>query len=55
MAKDISFGLDHLAVRVGAAWRLARCWRLGVAAGAPLAGVERQDAAVTLGVARDLE
>lgn len=48
-------GLDHLAVRVGAAWRLARCWRLGVAAGAPLAGVERQDAAVTLGVARDLE
>ncbi len=48
-------GLDHVAVRAGVAWRLARCWRLHGAVGAPLVGVERQDLAVTLGVARDLE
>ena len=47
-------GLDHVAARVGVAWRLARCWRLHGAVGAPLAGAERQDVAVTLGVARDL-
>lgn len=48
-------GLDHLAVRAGVGWRVHGCWRLAFAAGAPLAGAERQDAAVDLGVRRDLE
>ena len=48
-------GLDHLAVRAGAHWRVRGPWRAGLAAGTPLVGVERQDLAATLGVRRDLD
>ncbi|MEZ4402943.1 MAG: hypothetical protein R3B06_23175 [Kofleriaceae bacterium] len=47
--------LDHVAVRVGARWRVKGPWRAEVGAGAPVVGRERQDLVVTLGVARDLD
>jgi len=48
-------GLDHVAVRAGAHWRVKGPWRAQAAAGRPLAGAERQDVAITLGVRRDLD
>ena len=48
-------GLDHVAVRAGAHWRVKGPWRVEVAAGVPLVGAERQDLAITLGVRRDLD
>jgi hypothetical protein len=48
-------GLDHVALRAGAHWRVKGPWRAEVAAGLPLLGAERQNFAVTLGVRRDLD
>jgi hypothetical protein len=48
-------GLDHVAARAGAHWRITGVWRAAVAAGVPLVGAERTDVAFTLGVRRDLD
>lgn len=48
-------GLDHVALRLGAHWRVKGPWRAQAAAGRPLVGAERQDVAITLGVRRDLD
>lgn len=49
------WGLDHVALRAGAHWRVKGLWRAELAAGLPLVGEERQDLAFTLGVRRDLD
>ncbi len=49
------WGLDHVAARTGAHWRVKGLWRLQLAAGLPLAGEERQDLVFTLAVRRDLD
>jgi hypothetical protein len=46
-------GVDHLAARVGAHWRVFGPWRVDLGALLPVAGEERTDLAVTLGVRRD--
>ncbi|MBK9037487.1 MAG: hypothetical protein IPL61_40625 [Myxococcales bacterium] len=48
-------GLDHVAARVGAHWRVIGPWRVAIAVGVPLVGAERQDVAASLGVRRDLD
>lgn len=48
-------GVDHLAARLGAHWRVKGPWRVAVGVGAPVAGRERQDLAAALGVWRDLD
>ncbi len=48
-------GLDHVAVRAGAHWRVKGLWRTQLVAGLPLAGAERTDVAFSLGVRRDLD
>jgi hypothetical protein len=46
-------GVDHLAARAGAHWRVRGPWRVDLAALVPLAGHERTDLAFTLGLRRD--
>jgi hypothetical protein len=46
-------GVDHLAARVGAHWRIKGPWRVDIGALLPFAGEERTDLALTLGVLRD--
>jgi hypothetical protein len=46
-------GFDHAAARIGAHWRVRGPWRVDLGALAPVAGDERLDLAVTLGVRRD--
>jgi hypothetical protein len=46
-------GIDHLAARVGAHWRIQGPWRVDVGALLPFAGEERTDVAFTLGLMRD--
>ena len=48
-------GLDHVAVRAAAHWRVVGPWRVAVGVGAPVVGAERQDLAATVGVRRDLD
>ncbi|MCB9561150.1 MAG: hypothetical protein H6708_12150 [Kofleriaceae bacterium] len=43
-------GLDHVALRLGAHWRLRGPWQLDAAAAAPLVGAERTDVAFTFGL-----
>lgn len=47
-------GHDHLAVRLGVQWRMFDVWRGAVGVGLPVAGVERTNAIITLGLVRDL-
>ncbi len=49
------WGLDHLAVRSGAHWRVKGLWRVELAAGRPLLGAERTDLGFGLAVRRDLD
>lgn len=46
-------GVDHLAARLGAHWRVVGPWRVDVGAVVPIAGEERTDLAFTLGLRRD--
>ena len=46
-------GVDHLAARLGAHWRVFGPWRVDLGALVPLAGEERTDVAFTLGLRRD--
>jgi len=46
-------GLDHLATRIGAHWRIRGDWRVEVAGLVPLAGTERTTAAITVAVQHD--
>jgi hypothetical protein len=46
-------GIDHVAARLGAHWRVKGAWRVEVAALVPLAGEERTNAALTIAVKRD--
>jgi len=47
-------GVDHLLVRIGVHLRLAGPWRLEAAAGTAVAGAERADALIVVGVRRDM-
>jgi hypothetical protein len=47
-------GLDHVAVRLSAQRRMFERWRGQVGVGLPVAGEERTNAIVTLGLLRDL-
>jgi len=46
-------GVDHLAARAGAHWRVRGAWRVEVAAVVPFAGAERTNAALTIAVRQD--
>lgn len=46
-------GLDHVAARLGARWRLGGAWRMDAGVVVPVAGDERLDLGFTLGVTRD--
>lgn len=46
-------GVDHLAARVGAHWRIKGPWRVDLGVLMPIAGEERTDVAFTVGVLRD--
>lgn len=48
-------GVDHVAARVGAHWRVYSRWRVDVGAIVPVLGKERLDLAFTIGVHRDRE
>jgi hypothetical protein len=47
-------GLDHVALRLSLQWRMFDVWRGAIGAGLPVAGEERTNAIITLGLVRDL-